>query len=87
MIQTVIFSDAHKEVVYTNCNFGEGFGYAYCRPYAPTVFNGCTFEVGYTGVDCRATCEFINCKMSDGTAITAENINSLLGTNANAIVK
>lgn len=75
------------EAKFNNCYFGLGNGYKFCRPYAPTVFNGCTFEVGYNGVDCRAKCEFINCKMSDGTAITAENINSLLHTNANAIVK
>ena len=75
------------EAKFNNCYFGLGNGYKYCRPYAPTVFNGCTFEVGGYTIDCRAKCEFINCKMSDGTAITAENINSLLGTNANAIVK
>ncbi|MBQ3247632.1 MAG: hypothetical protein IJB08_06280, partial [Alistipes sp.] len=62
------------EAKFNNCYFGFGNGYKFCRPYAPTVFNGCTFEVGYNGVDCRAKCEFINCKMSDGTAITAENI-------------
>ena len=37
-------SDVHKEVVYTNCNFGEGSGYAYCRPYGKTSFVNCTFS-------------------------------------------
>jgi hypothetical protein len=41
-------SNVHKEVVYTNCSFGEGSGYTYCRPYGPTSFVGCTFCPGYT---------------------------------------
>ena len=41
------FSDVHKEVVFTNCEFGEGSGYAFCRPYNTTVFDGCTFSAGY----------------------------------------
>ena len=73
------------EAKFNNCHFGLGNGYKFCRPYAPTVFNGCTFEVGGYTIDCRAKCEFINCKMSDGTAITAENISSLLNTTANTI--
>ena len=41
-------SDMHTEVVYTNCSFGEGSGYAYCRPYGKTAFVECTFSAGYT---------------------------------------
>ena len=41
-------SDMHTEVVYTNCSFGEGSGYAYCRPYGTTKFVDCTFRPGYT---------------------------------------
>ena len=41
-------SNMHTEVVYTNCSFGEGSGYKYCRPYGKTVFVGCTFCAGYT---------------------------------------
>ena len=41
-------SNVHKEVVYTNCSFGEGSGYKFCRPYGPTSFVGCTFCPGYT---------------------------------------
>ena len=40
-------TDGHKEVVYTNCNFGWGSGYAFCRPYGPTSFVGCAFEAGF----------------------------------------
>ena len=41
-------SNVHKEVVYTNCSFGEGSGYKFCRPYGPTSFVNCTFCSGYT---------------------------------------
>jgi hypothetical protein len=41
-------SNMHTEVVYTNCSFGEGSGYKYCRPYGTTSFVGCTFCSGYT---------------------------------------
>ena len=41
-------SDMHTEVVYTNCSFGEGSGYKYCRPYGKTAFVNCTFCPGYT---------------------------------------
>ena len=41
-------SDMHTEVVYTNCSFGEGNGYKFCRPYGKTAFVECTFSAGYT---------------------------------------
>ena len=41
-------SNIHTEVVYTNCTFGEGSGYKYCRPYGKTSFVECTFCSGYT---------------------------------------
>ena len=41
-------SNMHTEVVYTNCSFGEGSGYAYCRPYGKTAFINCTFSAGYS---------------------------------------
>ena len=41
-------SDMHTEVVYTNCSFGEGSGYKFCRPYGKTAFVNCTFCAGYT---------------------------------------
>ena len=41
-------SNMHTEVVYTNCSFGEGSGYKYCRPYGTTKFENCTFCAGYT---------------------------------------
>ena len=69
-------SDVHKEVVYTNCNFGEGSGYAYCRPYGPTSFVGCDFEAGFQ-VDAVGKITFQNCTIG-GVALTAENLSTLV---------
>ena len=80
-------SDVHKEVVYTNCNFGEGSGYAYCRPYGPTTFKNCAFEAGFA-VDAVGQVTFENCTIG-GVALTADNLATLVtsGTIANATVK
>ncbi len=69
-------SDVHKEVVYTNCNFGEGSGYAYCRPYGPTSFVGCAFEAGFE-IDACGKITFENCTLG-GVALTAENLATLV---------
>ena len=55
-------TNKHKEVVYTNCYFGEGNGYKYCRPYGKTSFIGCTFCPGYS-IDKTKTTEltFTDC--------------------------
>lgn len=60
---------------FVDCYFGEGNGYSYMRPYAATVYEGCTFEEGYT-IDPRAAVELNNCYYGD-TLITAENVASL----------
>ena len=71
---------------FEGCSFGEGNGYAYCRPYAPTTFTNCEFEKGFK-MDCRAACTFENC-MLDGVLLTAENIATLVTSNTvNATVK
>lgn len=71
---------------FVNCNFGEGAGYAFCRPYAPTEFVGCEFEAGYQ-IDARAACTFENCTFG-GEPLTAENLATLVTYNAeNASVK
>ena len=59
-------SDMHTEVVYTNCSFGEGSGYKYCRPYGKTAFVNCTFCPGYT-VDKSKTTDltFTNCTFEE----------------------
>ena len=79
-------SDVHKEVVYTNCNFGEGSGYAYCRPYGPTSFVGCAFEAGFE-IDARGKITFENCTLG-GVALTAENLATLVTNHVdNASIK
>ena len=74
------YSDVHKEVVFTDCTFGQGTGgykYALCRPYNKSVFKNCVFEVGYEFDTSRTSkLTFINCYYGD-TLITAENAASL----------
>lgn len=70
---------------FEGCYFGEGRGYSFCRPYAPTAFVDCDFEAGYE-MDPRATVTFKNCRL-DGVTITAENLATLVTSNiANASV-
>ena len=69
------------EVKFVNCSFGEGNGYAYCRPYASTEFVGCTFAEGYK-IDTRATTTFENCTFA-GEKLTADSLSSLVASNAN----
>ncbi|MBE6946741.1 MAG: hypothetical protein E7454_00590 [Ruminococcaceae bacterium] len=70
---------------FENCKFGEGNGYAYCRPYAPTTFVGCEFEAGYT-LDPRADVTFENCTLN-GVALTEANIADLVTDTAKVTVK
>ncbi|MBQ2837069.1 MAG: hypothetical protein IJE67_02960 [Peptococcaceae bacterium] len=70
---------------FVNCIFGEGNGYAYMRPYAPTEFVGCEFETGYT-VDPRAAVTFENCTLN-GVALTADNLDTLVTDTTKATVK
>ena len=73
-------------VKFTNCSFGEGQGYAFCRPYASTTFVGCNFAAGYE-IDARATVTFENCTIN-GVALTEANLATLVTSNtANATVK
>lgn len=73
------------EASFTNCKFGRGNGYAYCRPYAPTKFVGCDFEAGFT-VDPRAAVEFENCTYG-GVALTADNVADLVTNTSKVTVK
>jgi hypothetical protein len=71
------FSNVHKEVVFTDCKFGEGSGYAFCRPYNASLFENCVFEEGFE-FDTKQASSIIfkNCYYGD-TLITAENAASL----------
>lgn len=80
------FAATLGNATFNNCTFGEGSGYAYCRPYAPTAFVGCTFEEGFE-MDARATVTFENCTIG-GVALTADNLSTLVTSNtANASVE
>ena len=70
---------------FTNCYFGKGNGYAYCRPYAPTEFVGCEFEAGLT-LDPRADVTFENCTFG-GVALTDANLGELVTNTAKATIK
>jgi len=72
------------DVKFTDCNFGEGAGNAYCRPYAPTEFVGCAFEAGYV-LDACAEVTFKNCTLG-GVALTAANISELVIYGINNVV-
>ena len=69
-------SDVHKEVVYTNCSFGEGNGYKFCRPYGATSFVGCDFCKGFE-IEAIGKITFENCTI-DGVALTAANVATLV---------
>ncbi len=74
------------DVKFVDCSFGEGAGYAYCRPYAPTEFVGCDFAEGFR-IDARAKVTFENCTIN-GVPLTAENLATLVISNIqNASVK
>lgn len=64
---------------FENCKFGEGNGYAFCRPYAPTEFVGCEFEAGYR-LDARASVKFTDCTIG-GEDLTSENLATLVVSN------
>ena len=61
---------------FTDCTFGEGAGYNFSRPYAPTEYVNCKFNEGHT-VDPRAAVSFENCTLN-GVALTADNIKELV---------
>ena len=71
------------EVKFEGCNFGEGAGYAFCRPYAKTTFVNCNFEEGYL-MDPRAEVTFENCYLN-GVLITAENVDDLVYQNLDKV--
>ena len=73
------FSNVHKEVVFTNCSFGKGSGYAFCRPYNTTVFNGCTFSADYEVDGTKAQMTFQN--------MDAESVAALVDGAAAIIVR
>ena len=55
------FAKTAGEAKFVNCNFGEGNGYKYCRPYSNTEFVNCTFCAGYAVDQTCATVTFTDC--------------------------
>ena len=55
------FAKTAGEAKFINCNFGEGNGYKYCRPYSDTEFVKCTFCPGYAVDTTRAEVTFTDC--------------------------
>ena len=68
------------EAKFVNCSFGEGQGYAFCRPYSKTIFENCNFEKGYE-LDPRAEVVLKGCTY-DGIHITKDNYTTLVTSNA-----
>ena len=74
------FAATIGEVTFTNCSFGEGRGYAFCRPYSSTNFVGCDFDAGYE-VELKNTATVEDCTY-DGDPLTAETAATVFGTTA-----
>jgi hypothetical protein len=80
------YTNTINSVTITDCSFGDSGSYAYFRPYCTTTLTNCTFCAGYQ-VDSNPThnngTSFImkNC-YCNGTLITADNITTLLGDDA-----
>ena len=55
------FAKTVGKAKFTNCYFGEGSGYKFCRPYAPTEFVNCTFCPGYSVDETQAAVTFTDC--------------------------
>ena len=59
------FAKTAGEAKFVNCNFGEGSGYKYCRPYSNTEFVNCTFCPGYTVDESQAEVTFTDCTFEE----------------------
>lgn len=79
------YADTIGTAAFEDCSFGQGSGYKFMRPYAPTTYVGCDFCEGYR-VDPLAAVSFENCTLN-GEPLTAENIGQLVTTVNNVTVK
>ena len=75
------YAGCMQKVTFENCDLGKSNGYAYLVAYADSAFTGCTFHDGYqvAAGSTGKTLTFTNCKLADGTVITAENFAEKLG--------
>ena len=82
------FSNVHKSVDFVDCSFGEGSGYAYCRPYQATTFTGCTFAEGYefdTAQTAANALSFNNCTYA-GKAVSAKDSAELFSLKGEVLI-
>ena len=84
------YSGCMAKVTFDGCDLGKSNGYAYLVAYADSDFIGCTFHDGYQVAvgngSAGKTLTFDNCKLADGTVITAENFAEKLG-DVDAVMK
>lgn len=77
------YAGCMSHVTFEECNLGRSNGNAYLVAYADSTFIGCTFNDGYQVAagsgSTGKTLTFTNCKLGDGTVITAENFAEKLG--------
>ena len=75
------YSGCMTKVSFDKCDLGKSNGYAHLVAYADSEFTGCTFNDGYQigAGSTGKTLTFTNCKLGDGTVITAENFAEKLG--------
>ena len=59
------FAKTAGNAKFVKCNFGEGNGYKYCRPYSDTEFVNCTFCPGYAVDTTRANVTFTDCTFEE----------------------
>ena len=77
------YSGCMTNVTFVGCDFGSSNGYAYLAAHADSTFTNCTFHDGYqvaagSGATGK-TLTFEDCKLEDGTLITAANFAEKLG--------
>ena len=75
------YAGCMTKVSFEKCNLGKSNGYANLVAYADSDFIDCTFNDGYrvaAGATGK-TLTFTNCKLADGTTITAGNFAEKLG--------
>ena len=80
------FAATLGDAKFVNCNFGEGSGYKFLRPYAATEFINCNFGYNTDGykVDPVAKVTMEGCTIK-GVAVTAENLDSFVISDVGSI--
>ena len=79
------WTTGHSEVSFTNCEFGEGKGYAFINAHQSATFTNCDFAEGFKVNPAKtdAYLTFVNCTYN-GDLITKENVTDLLDAASDA---